>query len=845
MNLFSRRVILGLSLVATLFVRPLARAQGTRADYTRAMTFSDRISKITVAQSVAPHWLSGNNAFWYRVENGPDDARFVWVDAVRGARRPAFDHEALAAALSRETRTEVRPGQLPFAWIQVAPDQTWVRFTVQNTVWQFERDGTLHRSTEPMQQRKLEPLRRPRASSNGGAPTAITFVNRTDKPLSLFWLDTNRQPQPYQTVAAGEFLRRETYAGHVWQVKTASGDTLGIFQATEDESQAIIGGDEKTAQAQLPTEDADAPASEIDKTTATSRPQSFVRDYNLWLRGADGTPVQLTQDGTPHNFYREPVQTSPDGRYVVVSQVVPAQEHKVYEVESSPADQLQPKLKTVDDYLKPGDRIEQERPRLFDLQTRREVPTSDALFRNPWSIEDLGWSEDGQTYRFLFNQRGHQHLRVLEITKSGEVRAIVDESSSTFIDYSQKSYFHQVEGRAEMIWASERDGWNHLYLYNLRTRTMENQITKGAWVMREVVRVDDAKRQIWFRAFGLVPGQDPYYAQLARVNFDGSQLTVLTEGDGTHEWKLSPDNRFLIDSYSRVDLAPVTVLRDAATGAKKCDLESGDLEPLKNAGWSVPERFEAVGRDGKTPVYGVIIRPSNFDAARKYPVIENIYAGPQDFFAPKAFGTLTAMHELAELGFVVVQLDGMGTNWRSKAFHDVCWKNLKDAGFPDRIAWMRAAQQTRPWMDLERVGVYGTSAGGQNALGALLFHGDFYRAAIADCGCHDNRMDKIWWNEAWMGWPVGPQYADSSNVVHAANLKGALFLMVGELDDNVDPASTMQVVNALVKAEKDFDLLVVPGAGHGAGYSNYGQRRERDFFVRNLLGVEPPKRNDP
>lgn len=290
-------------------------------------------------------------------------------------------------------------------------------------------------------------------------------------------------------------------------------------------------------------------------------------------------------------------------------------------------------------------------------------------------------------------------------------------------------------------------------------------------------------------------------------------------------------------------MAPTSVLRDAETGKQIVDLEETYTKALLATGWSTPERFETVGRDKTTPIHGIIIKPSNFDPSKKYPVLEQIYAGPQDFFVPKAFSTLTRQHEWAELGFILVQIDGMGTNWRSKAFHNVCYKNLKDAGFPDRIAWMKAAGATRPWMDLDRVGIYGGSAGGQNALGALLFHGGFYKVAVPDSGCHDNRMDKVWWNEQWMGWPVDKSYEDSSNVVHAGKLTGALLLIVGELDDNVDPASTLQVVNALNKAGKDYDLLYVPGAGHGAGSDAYGMRRQRDFFVKHLLGVEPPKRN--
>jgi dipeptidyl aminopeptidase/acylaminoacyl peptidase len=252
--------------------------------------------------------------------------------------------------------------------------------------------------------------------------------------------------------------------------------------------------------------------------------------------------------------------------------------------------------------------------------------------------------------------------------------------------------------------------------------------------------------------------------------------------------------------------------------------------------------FVAKGRDGVTDIWGVIIRPTNFDPAARYPVIENIYAGPQGSFVPKSFGTQTGMQTMAELGFVVVQIDGMGTANRSKAFHDVAWKNLGDAGFPDRILWHQAVATKYPWYDITRVGVYGTSAGGQNAMGGLLFHPGFYKAAVSAAGCHDNRMDKIWWNEQWMGSPLGPHYAASSNMENAHKLEGALLLVVGEMDTNVDPASTLQVVNKLIEADKDFDLLFLPGAGHTSGGA-YGERKRFDFFVRHLQGRQPPSWN--
>ena len=246
-----------------------------------------------------------------------------------------------------------------------------------------------------------------------------------------------------------------------------------------------------------------------------------------------------------------------------------------------------------------------------------------------------------------------------------------------------------------------------------------------------------------------------------------------------------------------------------------------------------------VCRDGKTDIHGIVIRPTSFDPKQKYPVLEHIYAGPHSSFVPKSFGLHSGLYAMAELGFIVVKIDGMGTSNRSKTFHDVCWQNLSDSGFPDRIAWIRAAARQRPEMDLQRVGIWGGSAGGQSVMRALLAHGDFYHAAVADCGCHDNCVDEIWWNEQWMGWPIGPHYKEQSNVTQAHRLQGDLMLIWGELDRNVDPASTMQVVDALVRANKDFVQLIVPGAGHGAAGHPYARQRQSDFFVRKLWGREP------
>ncbi len=565
------------------------------------------------------------------------------------------------------------------------------------------------------------------------------------------------------------------------------------------------------------------------------------RDHNVFL-GEEA----LTTDGDAKHSYGGRVSWSPDGKRFVVFRTKAVEERQVHYVESSPKDQLQPKHFTRN-YAKPGDPVATRKPHLFEVEGRRRVPIDDALFRDPihmdaFSMNSVRWSEDGKRFTFAYMERGFRLARIVEVdAETGRARVALEEKSDTFIAL-HKCFQHYVRGTDELVWMSERDGWNHLYLHGLREGRVKARITEGEWVVRGVDFVDDEKRQLWFRGSGRNAGEDPYHVHHYRVNFDGTGLVALTEGDGTHSVQFSPDRRLLVDTYSRVDRPPVHELRRTDDGALVCRLEEADAADLLATGWRPPERFSAKGRDGKTDIWGVIYRPVGFDPARKYPVVESLYAGPQGSFVPKSFSAANGAHALAQLGFVTVQIDGMGTSNRSRAFHHVCHRNLKDAGLPDRIAWMKAAAETRPFMDLGRVGVYGTSAGAQSALGALLFHGDFYKAAVASCGCHDNRMDKLWWNEQWMGYPVGPHYAENSNVTHAAKLRGKLLLIVGELDTNVDPSSTMQVVDALVKAGKVFDLLVVPGMGHSNGGS-YGQRRTWDFFVRHLQGREPPDWN--
>ena len=557
-------------------------------------------------------------------------------------------------------------------------------------------------------------------------------------------------------------------------------------------------------------------------------------------RPRHGEIIRLTKDGSELDSYTNRFYWSPDSSKLVVMKRKAGDERFVTIVDSTPDDQLQPKTDRYF-YLKPGDQVPIDRPRLFDIGSKKEIVVPEDLAPNPYDNGRVRWKADATAFTYEYNQRGHQVYRVIEVdAKTGRSRAVISEEPETFFCYSSKKFLSYLDQTDELIWMSERDGWNHLYLIDWKTGKVKRQITKGQWVVREVDRVDEESRTVWFWAGGIHDGQDPYYEQYCKANLDTGELTPLTASDGDHtDLSVSPNGKYLVTTWSRVDQVPVHELRDAQTGALIRMLAGADGSALRDEGWIAPERFVAKGRDGKTDIYGIIIKPTNFDANKKYPVIEYIYAGPHDAFVPKRFYPMMHTMKMAELGFIVVQIDGMGTNWRSKAFHDVCWKNLKDAGFPDRIAWMKAAAKDRPWMDLDHVGIYGGSAGGQSAMRAVLDHADFYKAAAADCGCHDNRMDKIWWNEQWMGWPVDESYEKSSNAVDAHKLGGALLLTVGELDRNVDPASTMQVVDALIKANKPFEFMIFPGGGHGAGDSPYGQRLRADFFVKHLMGVEP------
>jgi dipeptidyl aminopeptidase/acylaminoacyl peptidase len=721
---------------------------------------------------LTPHWFAGGEKFWYRNDLPGGAKEFILVDAEKGARRNAFDHAKLAAALSKAAGHDFKADHLPFSSITLSDDAKTVQFDVDTKTWECDLD---------------------------------TYVCKEK----------------------GASHASQNFDSDVFQL-ARTGGSGGIAQSPFAESET------ETQEA-----DDDSPQNRSSRKSPDGKWTATVRDGNIFVHGGDGAERQLAQDGSTNAPYGL-LEWSPDSSVLVAWRIEPGEHKEVFNIESSPPGGGRAKLKHRP-YPQAGDRFAHYELNLFDIAGAKASKPKIDYYEHEWEPPRIHWLADRRRFAYSMDYRGHQRFRIVAVDcHSGETQDLVDEKTDTFIwtmhtEMLNVTAVNWLNKSDEMIFVSERDGWRHLYLIDTKTGALKNQITKGQWVVRGLDKIDEDARQAWFRAGGMNPGEDPYFVHYYRINFDGTGLVSLAEGEGMHTAQFSDNYKYLIDTVSRVDSPPVHNLRNAADGKLICELEKADISELKQRGWQPPEVFVAKGRDGRADIWGVIYRPKNFDPAAKYAVLEDIYAGPQGAFVPKAFGGAQRESSLTDLGFVVVQIDGMGTAFRSKAFHDVCWHNLKDAGFPDRILWHKALAAKYPWYDISRVGIFGTSAGGQSAAAAVLFHPEFYKAAIANCGCHDNRIDKASWNEQWMGYPVGPQYSDNSNIDNASRLKGKLFLIVGEMDSNVPPESTLRFVDALIKARKDFDLLVAPGEDHGVRGPDYPyvQRRMQDFFVKN------------
>jgi dipeptidyl aminopeptidase/acylaminoacyl peptidase len=747
----------------------------TAADYARAEKFmSAGVAALVLKAGVRPAWLP-DERFWYRNTLAEGASEFILVNPARGTRAPAFDHAAVAAALSKASGKTFEGTRLPFNAIEFTTGDKAIRFRAENKTWEYDLRAKTCREVE-----------------GGAAPAA---------------------PGP----------------------PGFPGERPGFGGAPESLS-------------------------------PDGRWTAFIRDDNLWVREvATKKEMQLTTDGVKDFGYatdnagwtrsNRPVLTwSPDSKRIATFQQDQRGVGEMYLVETRVG---HPALQAWK-YPLPGDKvvttiqrvvIHLDGPRVVRLKMppdEHRSTTTDDIKDRGGTIADLQWSPDGKRLVFVSTSRDHKGEILREADpETGDVRVVLEEKVATFFESGGNWRF--LPKTNELIWYSQRDNWGHLYLYDMATGGLKNQIVSGEGNVASLLRVDEKARVITFIGQGREKGRDPYFRHVYKVGFDGRGLALLTPEDADHSVALSPSGRYLVDSYSKPDVAPVTVLRNSA-GKLLANLEQADISQLLATGWKPPLPFSAKGRDGTTDVYGLLFRPTNFDPAKKYPIVNNIYPGPQSgsvggrSFTPARGDT----QALAELGFVVVQIDGMGTPNRSKSFHETYYGNMGDNTLPDQVAAMKQLAERYPWIDIDRAGIYGHSGGGYATCDAMFRYPDFFKVGVSQAGNHDNRGYEDDWGEKWQGLLTKnadgtSNYDDQANQSHAKNLKGKLLLAHGTMDGNVPPYLTLLVVDELIKANKDFDLILFPNRSHGFGSEPYMVRRRWDYFVRHLLGAEPPK----
>jgi dipeptidyl-peptidase-4 len=596
-------------------------------------------------------------------------------------------------------------------------------------------------------------------------------------------------------------------------------------------------------------------------TSPDGKYAAFIRDFNLWVRETEtGNETQLTFDGIEDFGYatnnagwvksRRPVLLwSPDSRSIATFQ---HDGRGVGEMYLASTNVGHPRLEAWK-YPLPEDSvifrihrvvIHLDGPRVVRLQMppdqHRSTVCDHIACRGTFA--DVHWGEDGSQLAFVSTSRDHKHsvLRVAD-PETGAVRDVLEETVETF--YESGANWRLLAESNEVLWYSHQSNWGHLYLYDLESGRLKNQVTSGDWNVLSLVRIDD--RTLYFTGVGREPG-DPYFRYLYRVRMDGGDFALLTPDSADHTTTLAPSGRYFVDSYSTPDTPPIAVLRDAG-GRKLVDLEEADISQLLETGWTPPTPFSVKARDGETDLYGLLYKPSDFDPAKKYPIINSHYPGPQSgSVGRRSFSASRGdTRALAELGFIVVQLDGMGTPMRSKTFHEAYYGNMGDNGLPDQITGMKQLAEGHPWIDIDRAGIYGHSGGGFSSADAIMRYPDFFKVAVSQAGNHDNRNYEDDWGEKWQGLLIEnadgtTNYDNQANQLLAENLKGKLLIAHGTMDSNVPFYNTLLVVNALIAANKDFDFILFPNRGHGFGREDYMMRRRWDYFVRHLMGAEPP-----
>jgi dipeptidyl-peptidase 4 len=760
----------------------------TAADYERAeKALAGNTNPLVFRSGVRATWLA-DERFWYRVTTA-EGSEFILVDTAKGTRVPAFDHAKLAAALSTAAAAKYDAHQLPFTEIEPSADGQSVEFSAAGKRWKCDVAGNACAETAD-------------AATGGGR--------------------------------AGRGGRGGGRGGRGGGGGVAGGG--GRAESMSPDGKRAV----------------------------------FIRDNNLWAREvAGGAETQLTKDGVKDFGYgtdnagwqssdRPVVVWSPDSTKIATFQQDQRGVGEMYLVNTAVG---HPTLKAWK-YPLPGDAVvTMIQPVIIDVaankmvrlqippQQHRSTLCDDVRCGGEWS--DVQWSDDGGHLAFVSTSRDHRQetLRLAD-TATGAVRDVLDEKVAKFFESGNGAVnWKYLPKSNEFIWFSEKDNWGHLYLYDLSTGALKNQITKGDWNVTRIVRMDEKSRVLYVLGVGREKGRDPYFIHFYRVGFDGSGLTLLTPDDGNHDIALSPSGHYFIDTYSKPDVPPVADVRDN-TGKLVAHLEKADISKLLAAGWQPPTPIVMKARDNVTDIYGLMFKPYNLDPGKKYPIVNHIYPGPQTgSVGSRNFSTARGdCQALADLGFVVVEIDGMGTPWRSKAFHEAYYGDMGDNTLPDQVSGMKQLAQRYAWIDIDRAGIYGHSGGGYATAGAMFRYPDFFKVGISESGNHDNREYEDDWAEKWQGLlektstSGATNYDNQANQLVAKNLKGHLLLAHGTMDTNVPPYNTLLVVNELIKANKDFDLLLIPNVAHGYGAaSDYMMRRRWDYFVRYLAGGEPPK----
>ena len=775
-----------ITLIVALAVRIPAAARERGGETLRSMTVADYAqAEKFMTTHVAPLVLHASvravwlpgDRFWYRNTLENDGSEFILVDPARGTRAPVFDHAVLAAALSSASGKTYEAARLPFTTFDLSVDGLTISFGAEGRRWSYDVKRKICKAAE------------------GGGETA-------------------------PGIRGGE------------------GGRPGAAERPE-----VLSPDGRLA--------------------------VFIRSDNLWVREvATGTENQLTTDGVKDFGYatdnagwtrsdRPVVLWSPDSKKIATFQQDQRGVGEMYLVETKVG---HPTLLAWK-YPLPGDEIvatiqrvviHLDGPRIVRLKMppdQHRSTINDDIKSRGGGWEDVQWSPDGSQLAFVSTSRDHKQevLRVAN-PETGEVREVLEEKVVTFFESgSGRSNWRFLPSSNEVIWFSERDNWGQLYLYDLQTGLLKNQITTGEGNVTQLLRFDEKNRVLYFLGVGREKDRDPYFRHLYRIGLDRKNLVLLTPENADHEVALSPSGRFFVDSYSKPDVPPIATLR-GEDGKLLLTLEKSDISRLLATGWKPPMPFTVKARDGVTDLYGLMFRPTNFDPGKKYPIINNIYPGPQSgSVGSRSFSAARGdAQALAELGFIVVQIDGMGTPGRSKKFHEAYYGDMGDNTLPDQVGGMKQLAQRYPWIDLDKVGIYGHSGGGFATCDAMFRYPDFFKVGVSQAGNHDNREYEDDWGEKWQGLlvrnPDGTtNYDNQANQNFAKNLKGKLLLAHGTMDNNVPPYNTLLVVNELIKANKNFDLILFPNRSHGFGSEPYMVRRRWDYFVRYLLDTEPPK----